>query len=405
MQNRSISLTGTYTQSIWMPPAQPSYNNSTIAGHGGDTFSFGGFGSNDPRFKRKPVSGTYTKQYWWKPRGSYTYKQINAYGNVSYLETVNGALRIGYSLGTALVEVPPSAYNDALEKFYEKMKDSELNLAVSLGESRETLRMISSLNKLIRLSRQARRALKTLDPAEVVKLGQRVGRDMRWYLRLSNAKKISRAAAEVHLSYKYGWKPLAMDVHNAIMHNARQANSIVVRARKTASLPPIVPVKDTYKRSVVGKRDVRHLVQCSYKPGDQTAFDLSRLTSLDPKVILWELIPLSFVFDWLLNVGQYLSLQESALSTGLEFVEGFVTQTQMSNWTETIIKDTWTPAFAGSVQGARETVYATADLRAVSKSRTVLTANPRPVVPRVEVDLGASRIFSAAALCRVLLFK
>jgi hypothetical protein len=123
-------------------------------------------------------------------------------------------------------------------------------------------------------------------------------------------------------------------------------------------------------------------------------FNVSRWGSLNPLSIAWELTTLSFVVDWLYDVGGYLRSLETAMLYNSNFHSGYYTQL-------------W--AHQGSWNGKAYTrVYSSgtyyAEMQGVSSwkytrfSRNVLGSYPLPRAPAFKIDLGSERLLSAAAL-------
>jgi hypothetical protein len=165
------------------------------------------------------------------------------------------------------------------------------------------------------------------------------------------------------------------------------------RANTSALYGGLYPIQIRKSGNII--RQVEYKVVC--RVSNQSAFDLARITSLNPVSIAWELVPFSFVFDWFWDVGGYLSLQEAAWGRGLTFVRGYKTVTYVHDITALCVQDKtnvgsgyWSCYFKGS------------DYRAW-KQRTVLGSFPRPSLPKLEVKLGVQRLLSAASLLRTVI--
>jgi hypothetical protein len=115
-------------------------------------------------------------------------------------------------------------------------------------------------------------------------------------------------------------------------------------------------------------------------------------TSLNPASIGWELLPWSFVADWVVDVGGYLRNLENAWLYGSAFAGGYSTETILAR---TFGKFSYSYGSSGSLivceadGGYQEYIY---------KRRQVLTGIPIPRVPRVDIQLGAQRLLASAAL-------
>lgn len=383
MINSSSNLYGPHkvVSQQWLP-GQNKYSYSTFTYNGvydTRTFSFTGFGANDPKYKRRPTGGSYTIQLVKRVQGSW-WAANNGPGkpldySTGYMEGGESSLMWGS-------EYAPShdsaVYNKAVTKLYDKLKDSDLNLAVSVGEYRETSRMISqalrSMGRVTSLAREARRQV------------------------LHNP---SLLISKVWLGMKYGWLPLYNDVYNLLNYSSRKfvSNDFTARSSK---------VTNVYrKRTLSGLQRYSYLkgttfskceVGVTAKPSNTTAFEISRITSLNPLSIAWELVPFSFVVDWFFDVGGYLSAQENACGMGLIFERGYTTRTSGHK-----LEDTWVQSFTQSSVPTSGGAVGKGMSYRVQKDRSTALDFPRPYFPTLKLDLGSQRIMSAASLFRTTL--
>jgi hypothetical protein len=120
--------------------------------------------------------------------------------------------------------------------------------------------------------------------------------------------------------------------------------------------------------------------------------EISNYTSCNPVSIAWELIPFSFVVDWVVDVGGYIRNLESAILTNNRFLGGYTTiVSRVHN-----VRSTTGGNYVGPNQF---TVYnLNGNATYVRKDRTIMTNYPFPRLPRFSVDLGSGRMLNAAAL-------
>lgn len=220
-----------------------------------------------------------------------------------------------------------SVRNKCVAKLQSDIAKSDFNLAVAGAEAHKTVQHIASTaGRLLRAARSIRKG--RLGDAYRA-LGHEVGRK-----RLPKPKKVRDNAASYWLELHYAWGPLLADVHGA-------ASALATRLNE-----PNVPFFTTEARS--GERTFR---QVRYRDGDSTwsvdteidvarrevcrigltyrirngnIVQAARLGLTNPALIIWEIVPFSFVVDWFLPVGNFLS-QLSAYH-GLEFLSGYQTQ-------------------------------------------------------------------------------
>lgn len=364
-----------------------------------NSFSFTGFGPNDKRRRSVPTPGSYTKTIHypvrvgdfpltWRVWNSTYWHHTCAYGGSKpknwdpYYGDFNSGKGGSYMERHTLAlsryltyEHDPRAYNDAVSRFMDKLKNSELNLAVSLGEYSETRRMIgNALSSMGRVTTMARRLRRELlhNPSLVI--------------------------SKAWLGMKYGWLPLYNDVYNLLNHTSQTYKETVVKAQRTIRTHSKLSDRNVYlgklgwyvNRTCTVKRISKVELKAKVSPSSQEAFELQRITSLNPLTIAWELTPFSFVVDWFYDVGGYLEAQEFALANGLVFSDGYMTKVALVD-----AKEIWTSAsHSGQADGYKYVV---------NKERTRMTSFPRPMAPTLKFDLGSQRIMSAASLLRTVL--
>lgn len=258
-------------------------------------------------------------------------------------------------------------YNRALDELNEKTRGS-LDLSVDIAEFGQTVKMFKITDQVIDFTRVFRRRFGTL-----------------------------KSAANAWLQYTYGVKPLlgslygvAEEIDRFVLNKTEQ-----FRVRVVEKVPlgrfgyyspngyVYVPTDTRLKRSIT-------LGVCL----DQRDRDVTRLTSLNPLSIAWELTPYSFVADWFLDVGSYLRNLETSLLYANRFKSGFRTDLVALDGSF----DYWSP-----YQPTGWNNHYVGSCRYRSVTRSVLSSYPVPRLPSFQVNLGSSRLLSAAALLSTLL--
>jgi len=125
--------------------------------------------------------------------------------------------------------------------------------------------------------------------------------------------------------------------------------------------------------------------------------DLARWTSLNPISLAWETLPLSFVADWVFNVGGYLRNMETMVAYSSQFRSGYRTILMVGDASFATAPRDIGPNYINRI----ETWKGNARLCAID--RIVLAAYPAPRLPSFDARLGSSRLLSAAALLAQLL--
>jgi len=125
------------------------------------------------------------------------------------------------------------------------------------------------------------------------------------------------------LEYQYGWKPLMADIfdtHQVLMKGFREKAQIASNVRH---------LKDSfsYHRDVTSyafvdaHSSVDYSAKVFYKINDSTLSKLGQIGLINPLSVAWELVPFSFVVDWLIPVGNTLEALTARL--GVDFIAGY----------------------------------------------------------------------------------
>jgi hypothetical protein len=126
-------------------------------------------------------------------------------------------------------------------------------------------------------------------------------------------------------------------------------------------------------------------------------------TSLNPYSVSWELLPLSFVADWVFQVGDYLESMENAYLFASNFRGGYFTKTFMGS-----VRNTYDIQYAnktGYNPGMAHSSWAGWGMDRKFKARVLLTSQPRPLGIQVRPKLNAKRMLDAASLLQQLVGK
>lgn len=206
---------------------------------------------------------------------------------------------------------PEYDYNDrarAITECLVKIGDGKANLAESLVTYKQTVDLLattaSSLFKLLL----------------AVKRGQ-------WGSLPKMFRSPSQGGARKWLEWQYGWKPLCGDIH-AIYSELQSIGlppALLITARRTirGDLSYESVSSGFESRTLNWNTRSRYSTICSLTGKLQDAW-LRRGTQFglgNPAALGWELVPYSFVVDWVLPVGNV--LQAFTAPAGLDFVSGY----------------------------------------------------------------------------------
>lgn len=201
--------------------------------------------------------------------------------------------------------VDSGLYNEALIKARLKLKDQKVNLGVAFFERKKTCQMVG--DNLTAIAKSVR-SLRKGD-------WRRAAR----HLGISNPKKPRGSSVPKRwLEYQYGWRPLLQDIHGALEAlDERPGSDWRVTTKGSAirkqEINKVMPDSSLY--SIRDEVSVTHrcLVRIDAIPSKDHITSLASLGITNPLEIAWELVPFSFVVDWAIPVGDYLSSLDAML--------------------------------------------------------------------------------------------
>ncbi len=255
--------------------------------------------SGKRRFKRRRVSYRLSEPHAYS-------MTLTSYRNVIFhLERDYpgyGADRNLFSYGFAQ---PPNPWNsnddlELLGRLQTEISGAEFNLAVTLGESRETLELI------------AHSAYRLAGALLAIKKGNVSGAAKHLGIKLKGRKNVRNSGAAITsawLELKYGWMPLLQDIHSAaelLAYQLQQPQVRTYRARLSRKSQITEKPGDKAVTYGVNTRVMRKQIVAHLREKPSTA---SLLGFTNPLSIAWELTPLSFVPDWVYPVSNYLAVR------------------------------------------------------------------------------------------------
>jgi len=349
----------------------------SVATRAHESFSFGGFGPGD---RIHPVSGNLTKHLVTYPHGSHTFTYDVP--GFPYVQTrMEGVLDDVFSMTGPVVDDPDVSrlVELAVSKVNEEIRNQYANLGTDAAESGQTRQSFDRLR----------------DSAG--NLGQSM-HNLRNNLRTVSAA--SRAAADAWLEWHYGIIPVVQEMAHIVAHQVTPEITRVRKAMSRKSASAGRATSSTNGGSVIIIRtdsQVEVRVECCVYYGitSPAVYELHKVLDFNPLATYYESIGLSFVLDWVLDIGQYLRNVEAQVGFGVSFVSGYITTTRRA-------LDSYSFSYSGPLAGGTLLASGSAREETRSKSRAVYTgfpAAPRPTFHR-PFDLGSDRIISAGSLLR-----
>lgn len=336
--------------------------------------------------KKAPNNHSYSTHFSTCFMGEQTlYKTSTPYGPLYRAQTTSGWFggeRLESRLNLPPQDVTPQ-WNKAVAKLYDKVRGN-LDLSIAVAESHETKRLLNAM-------KQIEDALKDLP---------RKGEFFDW-------RKPLRVLGGRWLQWHLAIRPLIQDVYGAIdeFYRHKVPALLEVTANSYAKMPKSMPLGKMYPSDPVTFAKVEGVqgVKFHLRFKDKGGFDLNRWTSLNPASIAWELLPLSFVFDYFYNISQMLRSLESALATESLFVDGYWTQLYAVSANAHEVGQRGKSAFSGGDTGSYMYYDAKANLNIIRFTRTKLSSMPIPRLPTFKLPTSWQKLVTMASLLAVRL--
>jgi hypothetical protein len=276
-----------------------------------------------------------------------------------------------------------SANDEAVGKALGRAKDQTANWAENLATSKQSYKMITGLmTRVIKAYRAARQG-------NFARAASHLG------VSLSGPNRRDRqtgSLASGWLELQYGWLPLLSDIFATVtaiqQYQAKKAPLIRVSAT-------VARDKSRTGTSNFGNRlttlvyetKLTSKVILYFRLENEDLRTVAQMGITNPVALAWELLPFSFVLDWLLPIGNYLSNLDSTL--GLIYVKGGVT----------VCKDCKVKAILTS-SSPYEDVFLQAEHQLFSVNRDSFPVKPSQKVPHFKNPVSEMHVANAMALLR-----
>lgn len=277
-----------------------------------------------------------------------------------------------------LPEAEDESYYKALQAFYSKISNLKVNMAQVYVERQQTINLIADTAK--RLSSWYRSLKRGRNP-------------------FTGTTCNGREASNLWLQYTYGWTPLISDVYSAMEALKGDVPPMKLSVSRTSkSTRDIKTVVTTYLQGnrvynyldLDGRCSNRTTVFSSFTIKDPALLTANHVGLTNPALLVWEVIPYSFVVDWFIPIGSWLEAQ-SALA-GLTVREASVTRTSTFTWygtSEAKFSGSFLLKSSSSTSIGQESKY---------KRRTL--GLPSVPLPRFKSPCSTSHAITALALLR-----
>lgn len=184
-------------------------------------------------------------------------------------------------------------------------------------------------------------------------------------------KPLAKHHGDNWLKYHFGWEPLVKDIGAAAEVLTAPLPSKRVKVRASEQIVRSVPNFGGTQTAII-KTGVTAV--CTIRVTNPNLYLAQQTGFVNPLSVIWEAVPYSFVVDWFVNVGQFLSSMTAFAGVSLEKPStGFLQKItgsfiRHSSWTWVYSTST---VYAGRVLSIKEPVIRMKPFKGVSASRGV----------------------------------
>lgn len=279
--------------------------------------------------------------------------------------------------------------NAAEQKALTQCANTKINVAQAFAERKQTAGLlVSSVNRFVQFAvllkkGNFRAANKVLKGREQFFLGKK-------YNSHSTQPPKPEVFSNLWLEYSYGWRPLLNDIHGAAELLAQQftetrPTKVEARVQVTDSQQVFLTESGLLAKGV-SKVNCSAISRLFFDVADYERDLLKQTGIANPALLAWELLPYSFVADWFIPVGAYLTNLEAA--SGLKFLHGSTSVRTSIDSKSFHEKNVHQYSLSGFNV---EEKYLVVD-------RYVLSTWPKPTLPKFSLGLNFSQAISGVAL-------
>jgi len=298
------------------------------------------------------------------------------------------------------------ADDKAKQKLLDNIKGMSINVAQTVAERQQTMNTVTSAAKSIA---GVLRGLKKGNFTEAAKaLGISPPKRGRRRFNKDFANDSANAIGDGWLALQYGWKPLLMDVHGACEALAKAKNGTNAIYANSSGTAYKAWIED---KSIIGNPPsgwsgtevtlqqlnasllVKYKVR--YSKSSPQVSNLASLGITNPALLTWELLPYSFVVDWFVPIGNWLSSLDA--TAGMSFQMGFSVSLSKVKQSSSRSRD-FRRLNTNAVNYS--TAYTSAFTERIDIKRTSLGAFPTASFPRFKNPVSWSHLASAMALLK-----
>lgn len=253
----------------------------------------------------------------WSVTGNATSYTMNRSPGWIYRCEIDGSVYTSLGFDPQTLYADPSWVEKMLLiRALNKLRDQDVNFGVMLAEASETANLFETT--AIRIAKAVTSFRKKNPKAFAL-------------ARLHQGTATWKKTPQAWLELQYGWNPLMTDLHGAACkldsNRTRERNYVSVKSKKSLkdTVSYVLDWTPGYGAStcIVGV-SADYTVRLCYRLRNFNLALLSSLGLTNPAEIVWERVPYSFVVDWFLPVGSWLSALGGDF--GYDFLNGSYTR-------------------------------------------------------------------------------
>lgn len=326
-------------------------------------------------FRHTRITDAYTGDGYWKQYATrYSWSRGYLYGQIP--APIAGTSQPIYTSASEADYV-------AKQKLLSRFRSGSVNVAQMFAERHQTVTMLAkTVNRLSSAAAAIRRGRLVHAHNLLWNYGKHstVG-DRRDFGKLKDIAPSPNNLSNYWLEFAYGWRPLISDIYGACelladtyyrsyptkataKHEA-SSKKLDYRLRRVSTI-----LWDEMANTVIREK-VRYVVE--YVEDARFKQIMANTGLSNPALLAWELLPYSFVVDWILPVGSY--LENLKRTQGFTFVKGCKTILRTSS------TQTYWKAGSYGLGGLYVSKLPTRTRFEYSKERQILTNFPSPSFP------------------------
>lgn len=287
-------------------------------------------------------------------------------------------------------------------KLLDKIKDMKVNVAQAYAERKQTADLLVAT--ATRITRCVTNIKKGNIPGAIQALGSSPTKTSLARLTRKHSKIRMKgprnAVSDAFLELQYGWKPLLQDVYGSAEAIAK-ANSRPHPVHRVTAIT--VNNDNSYKKRFVGLSECievheRRFSKSSchmsvvFEVTNQAAKTMSETGISNPANLAWELLPFSFVADWFIPVGNYLSNFDA--TAGCSFLSG----TKSTAWKFYLQSQGSGRQNVGTSGDITYNGFASGEFRQGILTRTPMGRFPSNPLPAFKDPFSTTHVWNAIAL-------